>query len=81
MFYYFAYSQNMTLSYNSVPFSSIQTVHIVLSSLFASVILIFNHRQNVSNIIFACYKICTQIEWYLDKWLDFYLVLHYIPVS
>ena len=80
MFYYFAYSENMTLSYDSVPFSSIQTVHIVLSSLFASVILIFNHRQTYQ-IIFACSKICTQIEWYLDKWLDFYLVLHDIPVS
>ena len=32
-------------------------------------------------IIFACSKICTQIEWYLDEWLDFYLVLHNIPVS
>ena len=32
-------------------------------------------------IIFACSKICTQIEWYLDEWLDFYLVLQHIPIS
>ena len=61
----------------SLPFRlSILYYHPSLHQLFW-----YSITDKTYQIIFACSKICTQIEWYLRKWSDFHLALRDIPIS